>query len=49
MDSRPEQLKDDVDRVPAWWFVTQGLWIALRLIAGFYLGQAGEKFFYQGF
>jgi hypothetical protein len=29
--------------------LTRALWIALRLIAVFYLGQAGERFFYQGF
>jgi hypothetical protein len=49
MDPRPEQLTLPDARVPAWRIVAQGLWIALRLIAVFYLGQAGEKFFYQGF
>ncbi len=29
--------------------LTRALWIALRLIAVFYLGNAGAKFFYQGF
>jgi hypothetical protein len=34
---------------PAWRVVMRGLWIALRLIAVFYIGQAGQRFFYQGF
>ncbi len=49
MDSRPEQLTQAVDGITAWRLVTRGLWIALRLIAVFYLGQTGERFFYQGF
>ena len=49
MDSRPEQLTQAVDVTPAWRLVTRGFWIALRLIAVFYLGQTGERFFYQGF
>jgi hypothetical protein len=48
MDSRPEQLTQ-VAAVPAWKLVKRGLWIAVRLIAVFYLGQAGGRFFYQGF
>jgi hypothetical protein len=49
MDSQPGQLTRPVGRVPAWQFVARGLWIALRLIAVFYLGQSGARFFYQGF
>lgn len=49
MDSRPDEVTQPRDSVPAWRLVAQGLWIALRLIAVFYLGQAGERFFYQGF
>ncbi len=33
----------------AWRRTVHGLWIGLRLIAVLYLGQAGAKFFYQGF
>jgi hypothetical protein len=47
MDSRPEQLTRAA--MPAWQFVARGLWIAVRLIAVFCLGQAGGQFFYQGF
>jgi hypothetical protein len=48
MDSRPEQLTQTAT-VSAWRFVARGLWIAVRLIAVFYLGQSGVKFYYQGF
>ena len=49
MTPQPDQLMGTSSRVSAWRFVVQGLWVALRLIAVFYLGQAGERFFYQGF
>ncbi|MGP0068056.1 MAG: hypothetical protein ACLQGP_31225 [Isosphaeraceae bacterium] len=49
MDSRPELVTQAAAGVPPWRFVARGLWIALRLIAVFYLGQSGGRFFYQGF
>lgn len=49
MDSRTGLLTRPLDGIPAWRWMTRGLWIALRLIAVFYLGQAGARFFYQGF
>jgi hypothetical protein len=49
MDTRTGLLTRTFDGMPAWRWVTRGLWIALRLIAVFYLGQAGSRFFYQGF
>jgi len=48
MDSRPEHMTEAAS-APALCFVARGLWIALRLIAVFYLGHAGQRFFYQGF
>jgi hypothetical protein len=48
VDSGPELLTQTPD-VPPWRFVARALWIAVRLIAVFCLGQVGERFFYQGF
>jgi hypothetical protein len=48
MDSRPEQMTQD-HAVSTWRVAIQGLWIAVRLLAVFYMGQAGARFFYQGF
>jgi hypothetical protein len=49
MDTGTELLTRAFGGIPTRRLVAQGLWIALRLIAVFYLGQAGERFFYQGF
>jgi hypothetical protein len=49
MDSWTKFMTRAGHEVPAWQLVARGLWIALRLIAVFYLGEAGERFFYQGF
>jgi hypothetical protein len=49
MDPRTEQLTETVASETVLRIVTRSLWIAVRLIAVFYLGQSGERFFYQGF
>ena len=49
MDTRTGLLTRAFDGIPARRLVARGLWIAVRLIAVFYLGQAGARFFYQGF
>lgn len=46
---RTALLTRSYDGLPFWRWVARGFWIAVRLIAVFYLGQAGAKFFYQGF
>lgn len=49
MDLRTGLLTRPIDGIPAWQLAARGLWVAVRLIAVFYLGQAGARFFYQGF
>lgn len=49
MDTRTGLLSPTFDGLAAWRWLARGLWIALRLIAVFYLGEAGARFFYQGF
>ncbi len=48
MDLRARLLTRN-DSMRAWQRAASGLWIGLKLIAVLYLGQAGAKFFYQGF
>ena len=38
-----------IDGIPAWRFLLRVLWIAVRLVLVFYLGQIGIRFMYQGF
>jgi hypothetical protein len=42
---------DDVlaGRTARWALAVRVLWVAVQLYLVFYLGQAGVKFFYQGF
>lgn len=49
MDTRAGLLTRTFDGLSAPRWAARSLWIALQLIAVFYLGQAGAKFFYQGF
>jgi len=46
---QPEHMTHGVDRTRLTRLATRSLWIALRLIAVFYLGRVGQTFFYQGF
>jgi hypothetical protein len=36
-------------RVPPCRFVLRVVWVAIRLLLAFYLGQPGVRFFYQAF
>jgi hypothetical protein len=49
MDSVPKPLITAEIKVPYWQFLTRCVWVAVQLLAVFYLGAAGERFFYQGF
>jgi hypothetical protein len=49
MDSGPKLLISAEPGVPYWQFAARCLWVAVQLIAVFYVGSSGERFFYQGF
>jgi hypothetical protein len=44
-----EPLSAEPSDRPDWGLALRVVWIAVRLIAVFYLGQQGAMFFYQGF
>jgi hypothetical protein len=38
-----------IDGIPLWRYLARMTWVAIRLLLVIYLGQAGIRFFYQGF
>ncbi len=38
-----------IEGIPLWQFGLRVCWIAVRLVLVMYIGQAGVRFFYQGF
>jgi hypothetical protein len=49
MDSGSKLLTPPESGVHYWQFLARCIWVAVQLIAVFYLGSSGERFFYQGF
>jgi hypothetical protein len=49
MELGPHFVIRAIDGLPRGQLMLRGLWIAIRLIAVFYLGESGARFFYQGF